>query len=406
MRSAVYLTITFAAIFSAACTRQQTIEAKQDAGPIPVRIARVVARDVQRTVDSVGTLYPYDESVISAEIDGRVEEIKVDLGDKVAAGQVLVRIQDEEQRYLVAQTEAQLRQALARLGLKDENDKVKDVSETPEPRRARAELFDAEQRYKRVKNLVEQGIASQADLDQAQARFKSLEAAYDSTLFQTRNLIQEVERNRAQLDFQRKKLRDATVKAPFAGAVKEKTVNIGQYVRANTALITLVKTDPLRLRLEIPERMAPWIKTGQALQVDVEAFQDRSFPAKIWRISPSVDQSKRTFVAEALVENGAGLLKPGSYGRARVPTNKVERITLVPSRAINYVFGSNKAYIVTNGVVEARDVKLGDRYDQDVEITEGVKDGEQVAVSQLGRLDTGSKVRASEEIQSPAHRGS
>ena len=159
---------------------------------------------VRRAVESVGTLYPFDETVISAEIDGRVDEVKMDLGDNVHQGQILVHISDEEQRYMLAQMEAQLRQALERLGLKDENDKVKDIRETPEPRRAEAELFDAEQRYKRVKNLVEQGIASAADLDQAQARFKSLQAAYDSTLYQTRNLVQEVERSKAQLDLQRK----------------------------------------------------------------------------------------------------------------------------------------------------------------------------------------------------------
>ena len=168
--------------------------------------------------------------------------------------------------------EAQLQQALDRLGLKNENDRVKDIRETPEPRGARADLFDAEQRYKRARSLVDQGIASQADLDQAESRYKSLQAAYDSTLYQARNLVQEIERSKAQLDLQRKKLRDASVRAPYAGAVKERQVNVGQYVRVNTPLLTIVKTDPLRLRLEVPERMAPWIRDGQKAAVSVEAF--------------------------------------------------------------------------------------------------------------------------------------
>jgi membrane fusion protein (multidrug efflux system) len=175
--------------------------------------------------------------------------------------------------------------------------------------------------------------------------------------------------------------------------VKERTVTPGQYVRVNTPLITLVKIDPIRLRLEVPERMAPWVKEGQIAECEVEAFEGRRFNGKIWRISPTVDQAKRTFVVEALIENPNGLLKPGSYARARIPTNKVETIKLVPNTAVNYVFGSNKAYVIANGTVQTREVKLGDRFGENIEIAEGVELSEQVAVTQLNRLDTGTRVR-------------
>ena len=388
------IAILAATVFLTACSKEQTIEAKQESGPVQVRVAPVVARDVQRVVESVGTLFPYDESVISAEIEGRIDDLKVDLGDRVVEGQILVHISDEEQRYLLAQMEAQLRQALERLGLRNENDKVQDIREAPEPRRARAELYDAEQRYKRTRQLLDQKVASQADLDQAEARFKALQAGYDSTLNQARNLIQEVERSRAQLDMQRKKLRDATVRAPYAGAIKERMVNMGVFVRPNTPLLTIVKTDPLRLRLEIPERLAPWVRVGQMAEVSLESFTDRKFSGKIWRISPSVDQTKRTFVVEALIDNSRSELKPGGYARARVPTQKVDRIRLVPSRAVAYLFGTNKAFVVKpDSTIEARELKLGDRFDQNVEVVEGIEEGEQVAVTQLTRLDTGTKVQ-------------
>lgn len=394
MKRVIISAVAVLAALLAACSKEQAVKAKQDSGPVQVRVAPVVTRDVQRAVETVGTLFPFDETVISAEIDGRVDEVKVDLGDQVTAGQLLVHISDEEQRYMLAQLEAQLRQALERLGLKDENDRVADIRETPEPRRARADLFDAEQKYKRARNLVDQGIASQADLDQAEARYKSLQAAYDSTLYQTRNLLQEVQRSRAALDLQRKKLRDTSVKAPFAGAVKDRQVNVGQYVRVNSPLITMVKIDPIRLRIEVPERMAPWVKTGQTANISLEAFENRTFMGKIWRVSPTVDQAKRTFVVEALIDNPKSELKPGSYARARIPTDKVERIRLIPTRAVTYLFGSNKAYVVKNGdTIDARDLKLGDRYDQNVEVVEGVQEGEEVATSQLSRLDTGTKVR-------------
>ncbi|MBI3278725.1 MAG: efflux RND transporter periplasmic adaptor subunit, partial [Acidobacteria bacterium] len=156
--------------------------------------------------------------------------------------------------------------------------------------------------------------------------------------------------------------------------------------------LTLVKIDPIRLRLEIPERMAPWVKTGQIADVSVEAFAARRFHGRIWRVSPTVDQAKRTFVVEALIDNPSAELKPGSYAKARVPTTKVENIKLVPVRAVNYVLGSNKTYVVRDGIIDAREVKIGDRFDEEIEILEGVEAGELVATTQLNRLDTGTRV--------------
>lgn len=374
------------------CAKQQPVQAKKESGPVRVTVATVAVREVQRTVESVGTLYPYEEAIISAEIEGRVDEVNADLGDTLAQGQVLVHISEEEQRYLLQQNEAVLRQALERLGLKDENDRIADVRNAPEPRRAQAELTEADQRLKRIQTLHDQGISSDADLEQAQARYQSALAAYDSSLNQARNMIQMVEQYKAQLQLQRKKMRDTSVRAPFAGLVKDRQVSLGQYVRPNTPLFTLVKINPIRLRIEVPERMAPWVRQGQVADVSLEAFEGRVFQGKLWRVSPTVDQSKRTFVVEALIDNPTGALKPGSYARARIPTDKVERIRLAPANAVNYVFGSNKAYLVKDDVIEARDVRVGDRFGADVEIIDGLEAGDRIAASNLARLDTGVRV--------------
>ena len=142
--------------------------------------------------------------------------------------------------------------------------------------------------------------------------------------------------------------------------------------------------------------MAPWIKTGPNCRSDVEAFGDRKFHGKVWRISPTVDQSKRTFIVEALIDNPIGELKPGSYARASLPTNKIETVKLVPTRAVAYVFGSNKAYVVTPAdTIEARDVKAGRSLRTECrDSRRRCKTAKQVAVTQLNRLDTGYKGRS------------
>ena len=155
----------------------------------------------------------------------------------------------------------------------------------------------------------------------------------------------------------------------------------------------LVKIDPIRMRIEAPERMAPWVKTDQFADVSLEAFPNRTFRGKIWRISPTVEQSKRTFIVEALIENPNALLKPGSYAKARIHTDKLDTIRLVPTLAINYVFGSNKVYVVKGDVIEARDVKIGDRFGPDTEVVDGIQDTERIAITQVTRLDTGVKVQ-------------
>jgi len=379
------------------CQRNTRSAAKKEGGPVTVRVARVAQRTILRAIETVGTLYPYDEAIISAEIDGPLVEVNADLGDFVKEGQVLARISDEEQRYLVAQQEAQLRQSLERLGLKSENDRLKNIEDAPDVRRARADLYDAETRYKRVRELVDQGIGPQSDLDQALARFQAAQAAYDQTLNQTRNLLQEVERYKASLSLQRKKLRDTVVRAPFSAYVKERQAVAGAYVRANSPLFTLVKIDPVRLRIEVPERMSPWVRVGQEVEVSVEAFADRKFTGKVWRISPTVDQTKRTFVVEALIQNPRYELKPGSYARARLQTEKAETVTAVPNRAVLYVLGSNKSFVVKpDHTIEVRDVKIGERFPEEVEILEGLAPGEVVAVSNLARLTPGMTVRVQE----------
>lgn len=379
--------------FFTGCQKQIPVKAKQESGPISVRVGQVSTRQIQRVVDSVGTLFPLDEVVVSAEIEGKVTKVNFDLGDSVRQGDVLVNVSDEEQRYILAQNEAQLRQSLERLGLKEENERVQNLDETPEVRRAAADLREAEMRLRRIRNLVDQKIGAQADLDAASTRFQAMTAALDVTRNQSRNLVQEVERFKAVVELQRKKLRDTAVRAPFAGSVKERQITPGAYVRPNAPLFTLVKTSQLRLRLEVPERLAPWTKQGQLAEVSVEAFLDRTFGGRVWRIAPTVDQTKRTFVVEVLIDNPGDLLKPGSYARARLSTKKVDEVMMAPQRAITYVLGSNKAFVVLpGGMIDAREVKIGDRLDQEVEILEGLKDGESVALTQLNRLDTGVKV--------------
>src|SRR5262249_42751144 len=139
--------------------------------------------------------------------------------------------------------------------------------------------------------------------------------------------LQEVDRLRALListeaseRLAQKKLSDATIRAPFSGSIRTRNIHPGEYLRAQTPVMVLVRTDTLRARLAVPERWAGWIKLHSTVNLQVEAFPGETFQGSITRINPSVSQDSRTFESEALLENRDGRLKPGFFVQASMPS--------------------------------------------------------------------------------------
>jgi membrane fusion protein (multidrug efflux system) len=162
-------------------------------------------------------------------------------------------------------------------------------------------------------------------------------------------------------------------------------VTAGQYLKVQSPVMVIVNTDPLRVRLKVPEKMAGWIAVGQPVTVTVEAYPDRSFEGRISRISPSVDPQTRSFDVEALLQNHDGILKPGFFVKSRIESRQVATMLLVPFQAVRYTYGVYKIFTVQGGSLKEREVKLGDRAEDAVEIVEGLSDRERVAVPEAGQ---------------------
>jgi membrane fusion protein (multidrug efflux system) len=206
-------------------------------------------------------------------------------------------------------------------------------------------------------------------------------------------------------DLANKKLRDTNILAPFSGYVKERNVTIGQYLKVQTPVMAIVNVDPMRVRLKIPEKMAAWVPVGQLVTLSVEAYPSQTFSGKVWRINPSVDPQTRTFDTEALIENHQGVLKPGFFVKASIPSTKVDRVLFVPQKALSYAYGIYKIYAVTKEhKLREREVKLGDRVSEGAEVIEGIKEGDRLALPIEGQdlaMKDGVSVKVvSEEGQS------
>jgi RND family efflux transporter MFP subunit len=355
-----------------------------DSKPVKARVVAVMERQVRRNVEAVGTLFPMDEVTVGSEVDGRVARVFVDVGDKVAPGRPLVEIAPGELSLTADQQAAALDQVRAQLGLPEGTSDIGSVEDAAEVKRAAADRDDAARKFARARSLFEGNLIARGDYDEAEARAKAAEAAYQIARQNVENLRAQLAQRSASLAFARKKLADTLIRAPFAGQVKQRLVTAGQYVKVQTPVMVIVNADPLRVRLQVPEKVAAYVAVGQPVTIRVEAYPDRAFEGKVSRINPSVDPQSRSFEVEALLENKEGALKPGFFAKATIASSRVDTAVLVPSEALRYRYGVYKVFTVASGTLKEKEVKVGDRRGDEVEVSEGLTARDAVAVPLAG----------------------
>jgi membrane fusion protein, multidrug efflux system len=362
---------------------------------VKARVVPVVSRKLQRNVESVGSLFPFEEVTVSSEVDGRVGGVYVDVGDRVSRGQPLVKILPVELSLTLDEQRAALRQIEARLAPPDGGGAFGRPGDAAEVKKAEADRTDAAQKFQRAKELFTEGLIARGVFDEAEGRYNASRAAYDMAVQNVQNLEAQAAQRTASVALADKKLRDTLIRAPFAGHVKQRMVSPGQYVKVQTAVMVVVDTDPVRVRLKVPEKMAGWVAVDQPVQVRVEAYPDQVFLGKISRVNPSVEADTRSFEVEALLANADGRLKPGFFARASIASSHVDSALLVPREALRYLYGAYKVYAVEDTRLRETEVKLGAQEGDQAEIVDGLKDGARVAVPIEGEeLRDGAAVAA------------
>jgi RND family efflux transporter MFP subunit len=368
---------------------------KHDDGREPaaklVKTEAVRQEALHRTVEVVGTLAAEAEVTISSQAEGIVRRVLADLGDPVKSGQPLVEIDREKLQYTLDEQKATRARALTKYGA-SESGQLPPVEETADVRKAAAELAQAKQGHERAVELHKRTLISQQTLDDAETTLRLKAASYDAALQNARNLRADVDASDATMKLADRQLRDASIRAPFDGYVQKRMVSVGELVKDQMPVMTVVRVDPLKLMAEIPERMAPWIRVGQSLDLQVDAFPGTTFAATVSRISPAVNTQTRTFTFEALAPNHDTRLKPGTFARVHLETALVEQVLTVPYAAMQYRYGVYRAFTVDGDHLTVRELKTGDRVGDRMEILGGVKLGEHVALTDVDNLADGMKV--------------
>jgi multidrug efflux pump subunit AcrA (membrane-fusion protein) len=372
---------------------------------VDVSTTPAITRELPRFFEATGSLAGDQQTDVAPSIAGKVVAVGVDLGSYVKRGQMIVRLDDVDSKLRVEQAQAQVEQAKAALRQAEEKVGLRpgqpfDPHRVPEVANARVALELAEKNLRRSEKLIESGDVSRSFFDQQKAQRDQLKEQYESALSLARQNYAAVMTARAnvanaetQLGLARRALSYALVFSPIDGYVAERNADLGEYVSPTTKVATVVRINPLRIRIDIPEQAIPEVKIGQSVSVTTSAWPDKNFSGRIARISPNVTASSRTLSVEADIENSGGALKPGQFATVRIMQSRSEPAVLIPARAVRTEAGVSRVFVIKDGHAEQRLVQLGQSESDLVEVKSGVAAGEQVATSNIDQMSDGMAVK-------------
>jgi multidrug efflux system membrane fusion protein len=329
--------------------------------PTPVSTAKAAAEAVPQSLEAIGTLMAAHQVTVSPQVDGKVVALKFESGDAVKQGDVLVQLDDASERADLATFQAQARLATANL--------------------ARARQLAAKQFGSKQEVDVQQSTLDQANAGIAKAQ---TEIGYKQ------------------------------IKAPFAGQLGTRQVNLGQYLAAGAAIVTLTDLDELYVDFTLPEQDRTHISTGQQVELHFDAFPKRAFQAQIASIDPQVDPNMRAVKVRGELANPDHALQPGIFARVNVVLPPQPNVVTLPETAIDYTVYGDSVYLVKEGkdkdgkpmtdkegkpqlVVEQAFVTLGERFNGKVAVTKGVNPGDLVVVGGQLKLHNGAPVSLSSD---------
>jgi len=374
--------------------------------PREVRTALAVLERWERSVAATGELAAYESVVIATKVPGRLRELFVDRGSRVKQGERIGEIESRDYELRVSQSEAALAAARALLGLSAQpSAEPFALEETAVFRRAVAELEETRLRRDRAVALAREGVDSQAQLDTVEAELRAAESRLQeaSELVESRRAT--LAQRAAELEIARAQLAETKLDAPFDGVVVERRAARGAYLATGDALAELVRVDPLRLALVVPEREASALRVGQTVRVELEGVAGE-LEGVLARLSPTLGANNRTLTVEAELANPDAALRPGAFARARIVIEPDAQALSVPEEALVEFAGIDKVYVVGDddgaaaegsvppqrSVAIEKRVTVGRRARGRAEILSGLEAGALVVLDP-GNLQSGDPVR-------------
>lgn len=334
----ILLAVGLAAVFLGGCKPGHEKKESLSGDPVRVESQKVEMTEREVSEEVVGSVRTRIRSIVEAKVSGRISQMPVVLGQKVAAGEMLAEIDAQE-------IQARYEQAMA-------------------------QRDQAGQDLERVTALVRKQVSSRQEFDAAQARFRVAEATA---------------REMATM------LSYARVTAPFDGVISRKLADVGALAVPGKPLLEIEDRGTLRFEADVPEALIGGIFAGQKMEVVIPAIR-KTFEGSVEEISPAADANSRTFLIKLDLPQ-SGELRAGQFGRAAIPVGRASAIR-VPENAVLQRGQMELVFVVHDGRARLRIVKTGRHVGSEVEILSGLGAGEEIVVDGGGTLLDGQRVEA------------
>jgi len=380
---------------------EETARAAEGNPPREVQLEPVVLAELEQAITISGTLAADAQVSLASKVPGRLAAMLVDLSSPVKQGQVVAQIEPTDYEIGVRQAEAALAQARAQLGLAGQRETRRvDIDSTALVRQAQATLEEARANARRLELLAAEGLTPEAELVTTRATLARAEAGLETARQQVQLRQAELAQRESELEIARQRLADTAIRSPIDGFVQTRWVNRGEYLAAGARVVDVVRIDPLRLRVALPERDAQLVAQGQAVEVTLDGAASGA-PARgvVARVAPGFEADSRSLLIEADIPN-PGNLRPGHFVRARIRVG-VRQVPTIPRSAVVSFAGLDKVLLVQEGKAVEAPVTLGDAAGDRVEIVSGLAPG-QLVVRSPGALQQGQAVRLAQPSPSPA----
>jgi membrane fusion protein (multidrug efflux system) len=316
-------------------------------------------------------------------------------GSVVKAGDVLVVLDPVNAVNDLRESELAAEELRARLGITTGTTEF-DPEKQPEVESAKSTFDLASANLERDTTLRERNVISQADFDLRRNEYNAARQNYELSRKLASQLHASYRTSLVRVEKARQRLDDMTIRAPFSGVIAEKMVAPGEAVEGGgpgaKPVATLLRIDPLRLVLTVPEQHVALVKAGAEVDFTVTALPDRVFKASIAHIGARLDSASRSLTAEAIVDNSDGALRPGYFATARLFYAAKNEAFLVPTSAVLRKGDVARVYVVRDNTAREQIVTVGDDSNGRALITSGVSEGDRV-VADASRVSEGAKVR-------------
>jgi RND family efflux transporter MFP subunit len=362
----------------------------QASGPaITVGVTKVVKKSLGRQITLSSELVPFQEIDVYAKESGYVKKLMVDYGTRVKAGEVMAILEIPELEAQLQEDRAEIKNALNEV-----------TRAQHELERYQAQYKALHLQYTRLNSVFESqpGIVAQQEVDDAQGKDlaassqvdagqAALEAAQSKLSVAGAKMV----RDQSLFDYSK-------ITAPFPGVVTERYANLGTLVQAGTnsqaaPIVKLSEDDLFRLVIPVPESYVRYIHVGDPVDVRVPSL-NKTFPGKVARFSVDVKESTRTMHTEVDVKNRDRVLMPGLYADADVSLEHRDDIPAIPLQSVNHEGSKTTVFVVgKNNEIEDRPITLGMQTANDAEVVAGLKEGEEVVVSDRSGVKPGDIVR-------------